>query len=280
MSTPDAEAADHLDAIELDLLLEAIWRRYSYDFRHYARASLRRRVHGAMQKLGIERLSQLQDVVLRDPSLFTQLITQISVPVSDFFRDPAYFVALRELVLPLLATYPSLKIWVAGCSTGEEAYSMAILLEESGLLDRTLIYATDINPAALRAAEEAVYPLSRVAGFTKNYQAAGGTGSLADYYTEAYDRVVFDRRLRERITVSDHSLATDAAFAEVQFISCRNVLIYFDRQLQERAIRLFHDALAPRGFLGIGARESLHGFRAASEFEVLARDPRIYRRLV
>jgi chemotaxis protein methyltransferase CheR len=279
MSHADAMPDDHIADIELELLLEAIWRRYSYDFRHYARASLRRRVHGALTKLRIARLSQLQDGILRDPDLFTRLLTQLSVPVSDFFRDPPYFAALREHVLPLLATYPTLKVWIAGCSTGEEVYSMAILLEELGLLERTVIYATDINPEALRAAEEAVYPLSRVPGFTRNYQASGGTGSLADYYTAAYDRVVFDRRLRARVTFSDHSLATDAVFAEVQLVACRNVLIYFDRPLQERAIQLFHDALVPRGFLGIGARESLHGFRAASAFEFVARDARLYRRL-
>ncbi len=274
-----AVTAEAVTDIELDLLLEAVWRRYSYDFRQYARASMRRRVLGAMRRIGVERVSQLQDAVLHDPAVFTHLLTLISVPVSDFFRDPPYFAALRADVFPLLATYPSLKVWVAGCSTGEEVYSIAILLAELGLLERTLIYATDINPAALRTAEDAVYPSARVAGFSRNYQAAGGTGSLADYYTAAYDRVVFDRRLRSRITFSDHSLATDAVFAEVQFVSCRNVLIYFDRQLQERAIQLFHDALVPRGFLGIGSRESLLGFRAASAFELPAREARIYRRL-
>lgn len=279
MNLAGAAPDDPLAEIEIELLLEAIWRRYSYDFRHYARASLRRRVHGAMRTLGLERLAQLQDGILRDPALFTRLLTLLSVPVSDFFRDPPYFAALRQHVLPLLATYPSLKVWIAGCSTGEEVYSVAILLDELGLLERTLIYATDINPEALRTAEAAVYGLARVPGFTRNYQASGGTRSLSDYYTAAYDRVVFDRRLRARVTFSDHSLATDAVFAEVQLVSCRNVLIYFDRQLQERAVQLFHDALVPRGFLGIGSRESLHGFRAASAFELVDREARVYRRL-
>ena len=272
-------ADDQVVDLEIDLLLEAIWRRYSYDFRHYARASLRRRVLGAMRRLNVSHVSLLQDGILRDPALFTQLLTQISVPVSDFFRDPPYFLALREQVLPVLATYPSRKVWVAGCSTGEEVYSMAILLDELGLLGRTLVYATDINPEALRTAESAVYPQERVQGFTRNYQAAGGTGSLGDYYTAAYDRVVFDRRLRSRVTFSDHSLATDAVFAEVQLVSCRNVLIYFDRQLQERAIQLFHDALVPRGFLGIGSRESLHGYKSAGAMELVSREARLYRRL-
>ena len=279
MNRAGAVADDQVVDLEIELLLEAIWRRYSYDFRHYARASLRRRVLGAMRRLNVSHVSLLQDGILRDPALFTQLLTQISVPVSDFFRDPPYFLALREQVLPVLATYPSLKVWVAGCSTGEEVYSMAILLDELGLLGRTLVYATDINPEALRTAESAVYPQERVQGFTRNYQAAGGTGSLGDYYTAAYDRVVFDRRLRSRVTFSDHSLATDAVFAEVQLVSCRNVLIYFDRQLQERAIQLFHDALVPRGFLGIGSRESLHGYKSAGAMELVSREARLYRRL-
>jgi chemotaxis protein methyltransferase CheR len=274
-TTPEDRAAD----VEFELLLEAIWRRYSYDFRHYARASLRRRVIGAMRRLGVERMSLLQEALLRDVDLFTRLLTMLSVPVSDFFRDPSYFAALRQDVLPMLATYPSLKIWVAGCSTGEEVHSIAILLDELGLLDRALIYATDINPEALRTAEAGVYPQARVPGFTRNYQAAGGTRSLSDYYTAAYDRVVFDRRLRARVTFSDHSLATDAVFAEVQLVSCRNVLIYFDRVLQARAVQLFHDALVPRGFLGIGSRESLHGFATARSFEVVSREQRLYRRL-
>ncbi len=279
MTTTGTPADEPVLDLELDLLLEAIWRRYSYDFRHYARASLRRRVAGALRTLGIERTSLLQDAVLRDPALFTRLLTLISVPVTDLFRDAGYFTALRDEVLPLLATYPSLRVWVAGCSTGEEVYSLAILLDEAGLLDRTLIYATDINPEALRAAESAVYPRSRVPGFTRNYQAFGGARSLSHYYTAAYDRIVFNRRLKSRVTFSDHSLATDAVFAEVHLVSCRNVLIYFDRPLRDRAVGLFHDALVPRGFLGLGARESLHGAQAAVEFEPVAREARIYRRL-
>ena len=279
MTGTDASMDDRVADVEFELLLEAIWRRYSYDFRHYARASLRRRVTGAMQRLGMARISELQDGLLHDAGLFTRLLTLLSVPVSDFFRDPEYFAVLRHDVLPLLATYPSLKIWIAGCSTGEEVYSMAIVLDELGLLDRATIYATDINPEALRTAEAGVYPLGRVQGFTRNYQAAGGAGSLSDYYTAAYDRVLFDRRLRSRVTFSDHSLATDAVFAEVQLVSCRNVLIYFDRVLQEHAVQLFHDALVPRGFLGIGSRESLHGFRSSSSFEVVSRESRLYRRL-
>lgn len=276
----DPHPADQPDLdLEIDLLLEAIARKYSYEFRRYARASMRRRILTALARLGVESVSLLQHRVLRDRALFTQLLTHLTVPVSDMFRDPRYFAALRRHVLPLLDTYPSLKVWVAGCSTGEEAYSLAILLHEAGLLPRTILYATDINPAALRTAEAGVYALDRVARFTRSYQRAGGERSLADYYTEAYGQIVFERWLRERMTFADHSLATDAVFSEVQLVSCRNVLIYFDRELQDRAIGLFRDALVTRGFLGLGSHERLDFSSHAAAFEVLDPGERIYRRL-
>jgi chemotaxis protein methyltransferase CheR len=274
----DAADAPDLD-LEIDLLLEAIYRKYSYEFRHYARASMRRRVLSALSAMGVESVSVLQDRVLRDPAAFSALLRQLTVPVSEMFRDPGYFIALRERVFPLLATYASLKIWVAGCSTGEEVYSLAIVLDEAGLLDRSLIYATDINPESLRAADAGVYALDRIAGFTRNYQKAGGVRSLADYYTAAYGGAAFDRRLKARATFSDHCLATDQVFAEVQLVSCRNVLIYFDRTLQDRAIGLFRDALVPRGFLGLGSRETLRLSSHAAAFEDFALAERIYRRI-
>jgi chemotaxis protein methyltransferase CheR len=264
--------------LEIELLVEAIYRKYSYDFRHYARASLRRRVVDALAKLSVPSVSLLQHGILRDRDLFTRLLTQLTVPVSDLFRDPGYFRALREHVLPLLATYPSTKVWVAGCSTGEEVYSLAILLEEAQLLERTLIYATDINPEALRTAESGVYAMDRVPAFTRNYQRASGVRTLADYYTAAYGHMVFDRRLRSRVTFSDHCLATDAVFAEVHLVSCRNVLIYFDEVLQERSIDLFHQSLAPRGFLGLGSHERLDAGRNQGRFEDVAPADRVYRR--
>jgi chemotaxis protein methyltransferase CheR len=278
MSLPAHEPRDEDLDLEIDLLLEAVYRKYSYEFRHYARASLRRRVLRALTVLGVESVSMLQHRILRDRALFTALLGQLTVPVSEMFRDPAYFKVMRDAVFPVLATYPSLKIWVAGCSTGEEVYSLAIALDESGLLERTLMYATDINPQALRAAEAGLYAIDRIAGFTRNYQRAGGTRSLADYYTAAYGGVALDRRLRERVTFSDHCLATDHVFAEVHLVSCRNVLIYFDRPLQDRAVGLFFESLVPRGFLGLGARESLHFTQHAAAFEPFARENRIYRR--
>jgi chemotaxis protein methyltransferase CheR len=194
------------------------------------------------------------------------------------FRDPPYFRSLREQVVPVLRTYPSLKVWVAGCSTGEEVYSLAILLREEGLLARSLIYATDINPRRLQEAEAGVYAIDRIAGFTENHRRSGGRASLSDHYTAAYDRAVFDKSFRKHIVFSDHSLATDSVFAEVQLVSCRNVLIYFNRELQDRAIGLFKDALCRKGFLGVGARETLRFSSHARAFAPVVPDDRIYQK--
>jgi len=278
MSARPAKAPEDDFDLEVELLLEAIYRRWSYDFRHYSRASIRRRIAGALARLPVENVAMLQHGVLRDRGLFMELLSWLTVPVSDCFRDPDYFRALRQGVLPVLATYPTVKVWVAGCSTGEEAYSIAILLHEAGLLERSVIYATDICPASLRSAEAGAYALDRASAFTVNYQRSGGVASLADYYTAAYGRIVFDRRLRERITFSDHCLATDQVFSEVHLVSCRNVMIYFDRPLQERAVGLFRDSLVPLGFLGLGSRERLPGDSALWGFVEHARDERIYRR--
>ena len=267
------------DDIELALLLDAIYRVYHYDFRDYAEASMRRRLELARNRFKCETLSRLQERVLREPDVFSELLRYLTVQVSDMFRDPPYFRALRQEVLPYLSTYASLKIWIAGCSTGEEAYSLAILLNEANLLDRTLIYATDINPESLRTAKEGVYELPRFARFSENYLAAGGVSSLSDYYTSAYGGAVMDRRLKQAIVFSDHSLATDSVFAEVQLVSCRNVLIYFEKELQERAIGLLTDALVRRGFFGLGMKETLRFSRHAVAYSECVPDARIYRKL-
>jgi chemotaxis protein methyltransferase CheR len=264
--------------IELQLLLDAIFLKYHYDFRGYAQASLKRRVRTALERFGCSTLSQLQDRVLRDATLFQALLDLMTVPVSDMFRDPSYFLTIRRSVVPWLRTYPSLKIWVAGCSTGEEAYSLAILLREEGLLERTLIYATDINAATLEKAAEGVYAVDRVAGFTENHRQSGSTTSLSEYYTAAYGRAVFDKALKSNIVFSDHSLATDSVFAEMQMVSCRNVLIYFSRPLQDRAFGLFRDSLCHRGFLGLGAKESIRLSSHAEAFTELAPGTRIYQK--
>ena len=264
--------------IEVQLLIEAVYLKYHYDFRQYARASLKRRMTAALSRFGCQTLSQVQDRIVHDPAAFSLLLDFLTVPVSEMFRDPGYFRALRQNVVPVLRTYPSLKTWVAGCSTGEEVYSIAILLREEGLLDRTLIYATDINPHSLQKAQTGIYELDRIAGFTENHRKSGARTSLSDYYTAAYDAVVLDKSLRQHIVFSDHSLATDSVFAEVHLVSCRNVLIYFDRKLQDRAVGLFHDALVRKGFLGIGSKESLRFSPQADAFTELVPADRIYQK--
>ena len=264
--------------IEMQLLVDAIYLKYHYDFRSYATASLKRRLRSAMGHFGVQTLSQLQHRVVHEPSTLTLLLNFLTVPVSDMFRDPSYYRSLRETVVPLLRTYPSLKVWVAGCSTGEEVYSLAILLREEGLLSRTIIYATDINPETLQKAESGVYDADRVAGFTENHRRSGARTSLSEYYTARYSRAVFDKSLKANIVFSDHSLATDSVFAEVQFVSCRNVLIYFNRDLQDRAIGLFRDSLCRKGFLGIGTKESLRFSPNGDAFIEFVKSERIFQK--
>ncbi len=264
--------------IEIRLLLDAIFLRYHYDFRSYSPASLKRRLNVAKLQMGTATLSLLQDKVLQDPAQFAQLLQFVTVQVSDMFRDPSFFAAFREKVVPELLTYPSIRIWIAGCSSGEELYSYAILLREEGLLDRTTLYATDINPEALRKAELGLYSIERVQAFTENHRLSGGKCSLSEYYTAAYGSATFDRTLRKNVVFSDHSLATDSVFAEVQMVSCRNVLIYFDRTLQDRALGLMKDALCRRGFLGLGSKESLMFTQHASAFRDFVSGERWYQR--
>ena len=270
--------SDKTEDIELRLLLDAIYRQYHYDFRGYSVASITRRLRQARERFGCRSFSQLQDRVLHESAVFPELLAYLTVQVSELFRDPAYFRAIREQVVPHLRTYPSLKVWVAGCSAGEEVYSLAILFREEGLEDRTMFYGTDINPEAIRKAEAGVYEIERVPLFTENHRLAGGKSSLSDYYTAAYGAAVFDKSLRRRAVFSDHSLVTDAVFAEVHLVSCRNVLIYFDRALQDRALGLFKDSLVRKGFLGLGAKESLRFSAHAEAFTEFARDERIYQK--
>ena len=270
--------SERTETIEIRLLLEALHQSYHYDFRAYAMASITRRLRAAREQMGFASVFAMQERLLREPAFLPQLLEYLTVQVSDLFRDPPYFLSLREKVIPHLRTYPSLKVWIAGCAAGEELYSFVILFREEGLEARTLFYATDINPAALAKAEAGVYDLSRFRLFTENHRRAGGKSSLSDYYTASYGAGAFDKSLRRRVVFSDHSLATDAVFAEMNVISCRNVLIYFDRPLQSRAIRLFRDSLAPRGFLGLGSRETLRFSDHADDFEEFSREERIYRK--
>lgn len=271
--------SETIEDIEIQLLLDALYRHYHYDFRHYARASIKRRLLQARSQWGYDSISDIQSAVLHDESILPRLLNFLTVQVSEMFRDPSYFRALREKVLPHLRTYPSLKVWVAGCSHGEELYSLAILFEEEGLSDKTIFYATDINPAALRAAQAGIYSLDRIRLFTDNHRLSGGHSSLSDHYTADYDRAIFSKSLRERAVFSDHSLVTDAAFGEMHLISCRNVLIYFDRELQDRAVGLFEESLVRGGFLGIGSKESLRFSSHVDAFSEFVREEKIYRRI-
>jgi chemotaxis protein methyltransferase CheR len=278
---PPAEAAAEaiaVETLEIQLLLEALYQRYHYDFRNYAQASIKRRLRQAREQLGYPTFSALQDGLLHNPALLSRLLGYLTIQVSEMFRDPSYFRALREKVLPHLRTYPSLKIWVAGCSEGEELYSLVILFREEGLEERTLFYATDINQEALDKASAGIYSLDRIQLFTENHRKSGGKSSLSDYYSAAYGRASFDKSLRQRVVFSDHSLVTDAVFAEMHLISCRNVMIYFDRGLQDRALGLFKDSLARKGFLGLGAKESLRFSNQAGAFTDFVRAEKIYQR--
>lgn len=245
------------DEAELDALLAVIYEHYHYDFRGYARASLRRRVTAAMGRLGAESVTEVKRRISDDPRAFAELLPWFTVQLSDLFRDPAYFRFFREQIVPVLRTYPSRKLWVAGCSTGEEAYSFAIILREEQLLDRTLIYATDIYEQSLRTAQSGIYDLDRMRTFTENHRLAGGTTSLSEHYSTSPQGAMFDKDLRDHIVFADHSLATDEVFAEVHAVSCRNVLIYFATALQNRALSLFHGSLVRGGWLGLGPKETL-----------------------
>lgn len=259
-------------------LMEAIYSRYSYDFRDYTGASQKRRVAQALAQFDCPSIPALQAGVERDPTLFLQLLQYLTIPVSEMFRDPVFFLTLRQQVLPVLQTYPSLKIWVAGCSTGEEAYSLAILLKEEGLLERSLIYATDINASSLDTARRGIFPLASIRSHTTNYQQAGGKRAFSDYYIAAYEGAIFDNTLSENITFADHSLATDSVFSETQLVLCRNVLIYFNKTLQDRALGLFHESLSHRGFLGLGSKESIDFSAYATRFEPLVKAERLFRK--
>ena len=272
---PPHTAAD----IEMRLLLEAVYAKYSHDFRDYSGASLKRRVQHALLQFECDTISELQSKVLHDPKVFQQLLEILTIPFTEMFRDPGYWLALRQQVVPLLRTYPSLKVWVAGCATGEEVFSLAILLQEEGLLERTLIYATDINPVVLEKARQGIFPIAAVRQHTTNYQAAGGKRAFSDYYTAAYDAAIFDKTLSANITFADHSLATDSVFSETLLVLCRNVLIYFNKKLQDRALGLFHESLARRGFLGLGSKESIDFSGYSTRFEALDRPERIFRKL-
>ncbi|HWC25954.1 MAG TPA: protein-glutamate O-methyltransferase CheR [Solirubrobacteraceae bacterium] len=276
MSVDDHDEAR--ERIEIDLLLEAIQRRYGYDFRGYALASLRRRLWHRTHGEGLTTLSGLQERVLHDPTCMERLLRDLSINVTEMFRDPSFHRALRERVFPLLRTHPFIRIWNAGCSTGEEIYSVAIALHEEGLLDRTRIYATDIDDAALERARAGSFPLERMQRYTENYLRAGGSGVFSSYYTASGDRARFDRTLAEGIVFAQHNLVTDGSFNEFQLIVCRNVLIYFGPKLQEEVLGLFGASMTRFGILALGRKESIRHSVHAAEYEPLVESEKIYRR--
>ena len=276
--TPPSYARD-LERIEIDLLLEGIFRHYGFDFRSYAYSSLKRRLWKRITAEGMSSVSELQDRVLHDPAMMEKLLLDLSINVSAMYRDPTFYRAFREKVVPVLRTYPFIRIWHAGCSTGEEVYSMAILLEEEGLYERARIYATDINEVVLHTAKSGIYPADKMKEYTQNYLRAGGQRSFSDYYVAKYDGAIFNSSLARHIVFSQHNLVTDRSFAEFHVILCRKVLIYFDRKLQDRVHALFYESLVPFGFLGLGSKESLRFSKYEACYEEIDARDKIYRRV-
>jgi chemotaxis protein methyltransferase CheR len=272
-------ARDDLEEIELSLLLEGVFRKYGFDFREYASASLRRRVWRRVHAEGLSTISALQDKLLHDPASMERLLLDLSINVTAMFRDPGFYVAFREKVVPALRTYPFTRVWVAGCSTGEEVYSLAILLQEEGLYDRTRIYATDINESVLERARAGVFPLDKMREYTQNYIKAGGKHAFSEYYLAKYDGAQFQRSLIENVVFAQHNLVSDRSFNEFNVIVCRNVMIYFDRTLQDRVHGLFYESLGMFGMLGLGAKESIHFSPTEGCYDELDPAERLYRKV-
>ena len=265
-----------IEDIEISLLLEALYQRYGYDFRNYAHASIKRRIQHHLSKTNLNAVSELIPRVLYDEVHFQDLMFDLSITVTEMFRDPSFYLALRKTVIPFLKTFPFLNVWHAGCSTGEEVYSLAILLKEEDLYDQTRIYATDFNEIALKKANSRIYPMENIKGYTLNYQKAGGKRSLSEYYHAQYDSVIFDQALQRNVIFTNHNLVTDGVFAEMHLILCRNVLIYFDKALQNRVLTLFRDSLCHNGFLALGAKESLLVSSVRDQFVESERNEKIY----
>jgi chemotaxis protein methyltransferase CheR len=265
-----------IEQIEVDLLLEALYRRYGYDFRQYGQASVKRRLKHHLSKTNHANISSLISHVLHDEAMFKALFFDLSVTVTEMFRDPWFYLALRERVIPFLKTFPFFNVWHAGCATGEEVYSLAILLKEENLYDRAHIYATDFNDRALDKARSRIYPMEKMKEYSVSYQKAGGKRSLSDYYHAQYDAVIFDAALQDNVTFANHNLATDGVFSEMHLILCRNVLIYFDRTLQNRVLTIFRDSLRYNGFLCLGSKETLDFSEVRDVFSEFLRNERVY----
>jgi chemotaxis protein methyltransferase CheR len=270
---------DDLEELELQLLLEGVYRRYGFDFREYAPASLRRRVWRRVHAEGETTISGLLEKLLHDRMSMERLLLDLSITVTAMFRDPTFYLSFRDRVVPQLRTYPFTRIWVAGCSTGEEVYSLAILLQEEGLWERSRIYATDINESVLDRAKTGVFPLDKMREYTHNYLKAGGTRAFSEYYIAAYDGAQFQRSLVDNVVFAQHNLVSDRSFNEFNVVVCRNVMIYFDKTLQDRVHRLFYESLANFGVLGLGHKESIHFSPHADAYEELDGREKLYRKV-
>jgi chemotaxis protein methyltransferase CheR len=274
-----AQERDELERLEIQLLLEAIYRRYGFDFREYAPASLKRRLWRRIHAESLTTVSALQERVLHQPAAMERLLLDLSINVTAMFRDPTFYAAFREKIVPLLRTYPFTRIWNAGCSTGEEVYSLAMLLEEEGLYETTRIYATDINEAVLEQARAGVFPLDKMREYTQNYIRAGGRRAFSEYYVAAYDGAQFDRRLIRNVVFAQHNLVSDRSFNEFNVIVCRNVMIYFDRSLQDHVHELFYESLPIFGILALGHKESIAFSGHADCYEELDAQEKLYRKV-
>lgn len=270
---------NEIETIEIDLIIDAMYKRYGHDFRQYARASIERRIRRAMIGSGCENPSDMIPRLLHDETFFEQMLQHFSITVTDMFRDPLAYLSIRQQVVPFLNTYPFVRIWHAGCATGEEVYSLAIMLEEEGLARRSTVFATDFNDSALQHAREGIYDLDRVKKFTRNYQQAGGHDSFSGYYHARYGAMSVKAALKKNITFANHNLATDQVFGEMHLIMCRNVLIYFNKDLQARVLRLFRDSLVRGGFLCLGSKESLSCSDVSEDFEAVDEKWRIFRKV-
>ncbi|MBK7265544.1 MAG: protein-glutamate O-methyltransferase CheR [Ignavibacteriales bacterium] len=267
-----------IEEIELDLLLESMYKRYGYDFRNYARSSLMRRAKLVVSTTGYKTISDLIPGLMHDRAYFLNLVHHFSITVTEMFRDPKVFLKLRESVFPFLKTHPYIKIWHAGCATGEEVYSLAILLKEAGIYDRCTIFATDFNDSALEVAKEAIYRIDNMKQCLLSYRNAGGVNSFSEYYTADSDSIVLNKELKKNITFANHNLVLDSVFGEMHLILCRNVLIYFNKSLQSKTLELFRESLVPGGFLCIGTKESINFTTVSDDFYTIAEKEKIYRK--
>lgn len=279
MLTNTTNSTDYIEKIEMDLLLEAVNRYYGYDFSNYSKAHIKRRLKVFQTKQRYASISELQHHVLHNSTIFEEFLNNFSINVTEMFRDPSFYLDFRNKVVPVLKTYPYIKIWIAGCATGEEVYSFAIMLKEEDLLERSTIYATDFNKEAIQKAKKAIYNIDTIKAYTSNYQKAGGTCSFSDYYMANYDSVIIDKSLKVNIVYAEHNLVTDGVFTEANLIVCRNVLIYFNRELQDKVLKLFNESLVTGGFLALGTKETIQFSSLNNKYSTISKNNKIFKKI-